>query len=397
MTQKCIINMLHYAVFKGRFFMLESLKNLPFTIDKLPAQAQKAANPDAPLPLKMMAAKGALPVPPDALIYVWYQLSFAPEDEVKAAVKETVCTFDNDLMADQATKDLPECILDWLAKTTDCPAVLEKLVLNPKTHDATVMDLAATAPKEIIEIISNNHVRLLRSPEIIEKIYYNPNTRMATVDKLLALAKEHNIEIPNLKNVQDAAEEIVDDKPGLSEEEFEQIPKESNAQAIAEKPEGVENLNNIESIDDMEEKQSEPEQQKRLSRTQLIDKMNAPQRIRLALVGSREDRSILIRDTRRVVYMNVIKSPKISIGEVSSIATSKSMPDEIIQYITTRRDWIRYYPIVVSLVNNPKCPLASSMTFLKQLRVNDLKMLTKSKSVPAALTRTAVSMLRNKK
>lgn len=377
--------------------MLESLKNLPFTLDKLPAMAQKAANPDAPTPLKMMAAKGALPVPPDALIYVWYQLSFAPEDEVKAAVKETVCTFDNDLMADQATKDLPECILDWLSKTTDCNAVLEKIVLNPKTHDATIMDLAATAPKEIIEIISNNHVRLLRSPEIIEKIYLNANSRMATVDKLLALAKEHNIEIPNLKQVQDAVDEIQDDKPGLSDEEFEKILKESNAQAIAEKPEGVENLNNVESIDDMEENQSEPEQKKRLSRTQIIDQMNAPQRIRLALVGSREDRSILIRDTRRVVYMNVIKSPKISIGEVSSIATSKSMPDEIIQYITTRRDWVRYYPIVVSLVNNPKCPLASSMGYLKQLRANDLKMLTKSKSVPAALIRTAVSMLRNKK
>ncbi len=377
--------------------MLESLKNIPLPLEQIPAPAQKAASPEAPKPLKMMAAKGALPIMPDALIYLWYQLSFDADPEISSAVKETICSFDVELIVELAQKDFPECILDWLSKTTDSAVVLEKIALNGKTHDATLMDMAATASKEIVEIIANNHVRILRSPEIIEKIYLNPASRMATVDKVLALAKEHNIELPGLKSVQEAlATEIPNDVPGLSDEEFEAILTESKEKAEAEKPEGVENLRATQSLEEAEASETQEQQQKRLSRTQLIEKMNAPQRIRLALMGSREDRNILIRDTRRVVYMNVIKSPKMSIGEVSQIATSKSMPDEVIGYIASRRDWVRYYPIVVALVNNPKCPLADSVSFMKQLRVNDLKQLQKSKSVPAQLARQAQMMLRQK-
>ena len=124
--------------------------------------------------------------------------------------------------------------------------------------------------------------------------------------------------------------------------------------------------------------------------------MNAPQRIRLAAVGTREDRTILIRDARRVVYMAVITSPKMSIGEVSSLAASKNMPDEVIGYIANRRDWVRYYPIVVALVNNPKCPLADALGFMKSLRVNDLKLLQKSKNVSATIARQAQMLYRQK-
>lgn len=377
--------------------MLESLKNLPFEINALPAAAQKPTAPETPKPLKLMAAKGALPIPPDALIYVWYQLSFDPDEEVTAAVKETVCSFDSAIIVELAQKELPDCILDWLSKTSHDTAVLEKLVLNSQTHDATIMDLAASAPKEITEIISNNHVRILRSPEIIEKLYTNPSTRMATVDKLLALAKEHNLEIPNLKMVQDAhAEMAKDDNPGLSDEEFEMVMKQAVQESEAEKPQGLENLRETKSIEEEEAAQTSEQKTRRLTKSQLIERMNAPQRIKLALLGSKEDRTILLRDTRRVVYMSVIQSPKMTIGEVNSIATSKSMPDEIIGYIAQRRDWIRYYPVVVALVNNPKCPLTESVAFLKQLRPNDLKNLQKSKSIPTQLSRQAQMLLKQK-
>ena len=377
--------------------MLESLKNLPFSIDALPAAVQKPASPDTPKPLKMMAANGALPIPPDALLYLWYQLSFDPDEEIKAAVKNSVCTFDPALIVELAQKEQPVCILDWLSKTTNDFNVMEQIALNPVTHDATIMDMAGFAPNHITEIISNNHVRILRSPEIIEKLYNNPSTRMATIDKLLALAKEHQIELPNLKAVQEAmTDDIRDDKPGLSDEEFEDAMRASVKESEAEKPGGVENLREIKSLEEAEASETSEQKTKRLTKAQLIERMNAPQRIRLALMGSREDRNILLRDTRRVVYMSVIKSPKLTLSEVNSIAASKSMPDEMISYVAQRRDWVRYYPVVVALVNNPKCPLADSVAFLKQLRPNDLKNLQKSKSVPAQLTRQAQMMLRQK-
>ncbi|MBO4351670.1 MAG: hypothetical protein J6A01_12100 [Proteobacteria bacterium] len=376
--------------------MLESLKNLPLSLDQIPAAAQKPLSPGAPKPLKMMAANGALPIPPDALLLVWYQLSFDPDPDIAATVKETVNNFDPDLIVELAAKDYPESVLDWLSKTSNDPRVYEAIALNNKTHDATLMDLAAVAPRDIVEIISSNHVRLLRSPEIIERIYSNPASRMATIDRLLSLAKEHNVEIPGLKMVQDAHNELIaDDVPGLSDEEFEDIMIKTVQAAASEKQEGLENLR-VQSLEEQEASESSEQKQRRLTRSQIIERMNAPQRMRLALLGTREDRNILIRDSRRVVYMSVIQSPKMSLGEVTSIATSKSMPDEVVSYIANRRDWVRYYPIVVALVNNPKCPLADSVGFLKQLRPNDLKALQKSKSVPAQLTRQAQMLFRQK-
>ena len=377
--------------------MLESLKNKPFAIEELPAPVRKPVGPDTPKPLKLMAAKGALPIPPDMLLYAWYQLSFEADEEIVAAAKESVNTFDDDLITDLAQREQPECILDWLAKTSTNPAVLEKIVLNNKTHDATIMDIAATASRELVEIIANNHVRVLRSPEIIEKIYLNPNTRMALVDRLVALCKEHNIELPTLKSVTETAN-VKDDKPGLSDDEFEQVLRVSAQQgtAEAEKATASTTPHPIKSLEECEAEESPEQTQKRLTKMQLIDRMNAPQRVRLALMGSREDRNILIRDTRRVVYMSVIKSPKMTIAEVETIAASKGMPDEMIGYICTRRDWVRYYPIVVSLVNNPKCPMGEAVGFMRQLRLNDLKNLQKSKSIPAQLARQAQALFKQK-
>ena len=377
--------------------MLESLKNQPFSMDAIPAAAQKPLQPETPKPLKLMAAKGALPLPPETLILVWYQLSFETDPDITAAVAETVASFDAGILANLAAHDFPESVLDWLAKSTTDETVLEKIILNPKTHDATLMDLAAIASRNTVDLIAENQVRILRSPEIIEKIYLNPAARMATVDKLIALAREHQIEFASLKALQEAMQtkDFVDDKPGLSDEEFEAVLAQSSKESAAEKTDSDENLRDLKPIEDTTEESTE-EAQHRLTRSQIIDRMNAPQRVRLALMGSREDRSILLRDTRRIVYMSVIKSPKMSLGEVGSIASSKSMPDEIIGYIAQRRDWIRYYPIVVALVNNPKCPLSESVGMMRQLRLNDLKNLQRSKSIPAQLARQAQMLYRQK-
>ena len=377
--------------------MLESLKNQPLSMDAIPAAAQKPLQPETPKPLKLMAAKGALPLPPETLILVWYQLSFETDPDITAAVAETVASFDVGILANLAAHDFPESVLDWLAKSTTDETVLEKIILNPKTHDATLMDLAAIASRNTVDLIAENQVRILRSPEIIEKIYLNPAARMATVDKLIALAREHQIEFASLKALQEAMQtkDFVDDKPGLSDEEFEAVLAQSSKESAAEKTDSDENLRDLNPIEDTTEESTE-EAQHRLTRSQIIDRMNAPQRVRLALMGSREDRSILLRDTRRIVYMSVIKSPKMSLGEVGSIASSKSMPDEIIGYIAQRRDWIRYYPIVVALVNNPKCPLSESVGMMRQLRLNDLKNLQRSKSIPAQLARQAQMLYRQK-
>ena len=213
--------------------------------------------------------------------------------------------------------------------------------------------------------------------------------------------KENKVELVGLKALQDAinSTDFADDAPGMSDEEFEAIlaqSAEESAKEEAELKKEEANLNKPAATPEKSNDADVDENGRKLSRQQLIDRMNAPQRVRLALMGTREDRNILLRDSRRIVYMAVITSPKMSIGEVSAIAANKGMADDIIGYVAKRRDWVRNYPIVVALANNPKCPLGEALSFLKQLRINDLKQLGRSKSISATLARQAQALFRQK-
>ena len=382
--------------------MLESLKYVALPVVSFPEAAQKALDPNGPAPLKMMAAKGLLPLKPDQTLKVWFQLSLSGDDSLNKTINESVASFDENTLLELAQSQIEPQLLDWLVKKSKKPAITEAIILNQATADATIMDLAATAPRDLTELIANNHVRLLRAPDIIEKLYLNPATRMATIDRILALAKENKIELTGLKALQDAinSDAFNNDEPGMSDEEFEAVLAQAALDSEKEADDikkADDNLKVPRPSENNEEQELSPEEHKRhLSHQQIIDKMNAPQRVRLALMGTREDRNILLRDSRRIVYMSVLQSTKMSVGEVSQIASKKGMSDDIIGYIAKRRDWIRNYPIMVSLVNNPKCPLGEALSFLKVLRVSDLKLLMRSKSISSTLARQATALYRQK-
>ena len=81
---------------------------------------------------------------------------------------------------------------------------------------------------------------------------------------------------------------------------------------------------------------------------------------------------------------------------MQKFANNRTLPDDVIEYIANKREWVRYYSIVVSLVNNPKCPMGEAVRFLNQLRANDLQRLARNKNVSSTLTRQATMLYRKK-
>ena len=74
--------------------MLESLKRSPLPLEQFPESARKVLEPEAPLPLRMMAAKALLPLAAIDTVCVLYQLSFDPATEVRQCVGETMTGLD---------------------------------------------------------------------------------------------------------------------------------------------------------------------------------------------------------------------------------------------------------------------------------------------------------------
>lgn len=141
---------------------------------------------------------------------------------------------------------------------------------------------------------------------------------------------------------------------------------------------------------------TEEEKQERLSKLQIISRMTVAERVKLAVLGDKEDRMILVRDGSKVVNGAVLASPKISDQEVETIAAMKNVQENVLRTVARNRKFIKSYSVVKSLVNNPRCPLDISLSLIKNLLVPDLKGLSMNKNVPETLKKLAAKQYQEK-
>jgi hypothetical protein len=137
------------------------------------------------------------------------------------------------------------------------------------------------------------------------------------------------------------------------------------------------------------------QQQENLS--QLILKMSVPQRIRLAMLGNRQARKMLIHDRNKIIVTAVLRSPKITNSEIQHFAQDRSTPEEVVAAICKNKTWLKTYQVKLALVNNPKTPLPKAIQFLDHLHDKDLQGLARNKNIPSALTQIAWQVFRKRR
>ena len=124
----------------------------------------------------------------------------------------------------------------------------------------------------------------------------------------------------------------------------------SEAAATAEKPEAT-------SAKPFKKSVPPPEETRRDSTLQKIARLDIKGRIAMAMRGSKEERSILIRDGTKLVAIAVLDSPKISDGEVEKFALQKNVLEAVLRAIPMKRRFAKSYTIMRNLVYNPRTPL----------------------------------------
>jgi hypothetical protein len=124
--------------------------------------------------------------------------------------------------------------------------------------------------------------------------------------------------------------------------------------------------------------------------------MGVADKIKLAFMGNKEARSILVRDPIKLVAVAVVKSPKIRKDEIEAISKSRQVCEDVLRQIAATKEWAKSYTIKLNLANNSKTPLPISMKFLSHFREPDLRKLAKSKNIPAALATQARRMAETK-
>jgi hypothetical protein len=339
----------------------------------LSPQAEKYARRDAPVEARRMAARGALPLEPIDLATVLFALAHDAEADIKSTARESLDNLPAHVLETVLSGPAHPLLLSHLARVhREHEANCERIALNPATDDHTIAFLATLPLRRVVDIVSNNQQRMLRCEEIVESLGSNPLTGRAVIERILNfLGLDHEDE-------DEPAEEA------LSEEAAEAAVLAFLGDEHAE----VAKLLATEAEIDDEEIEG--------NLFAAVQKMSVMQKIKLARVGGKEARSLLIKDRNKIVAVSVLGSPKITETEIVAIANSRGVGDEILRLISMNRDWTKSYQIKLALVMNPKTPTPQAIKFINYLQDKELRNLMRSKDVSTQISTQARRILQKK-
>jgi len=374
----------------------------------------------APHQARLAAASGFLPLPQSDLLEVLVALRDADDSEIAEAARETLDSqAADDLLTAARSNETSPAVLDYLAKSArDNREINEAVILNSRTPDEAIAGLAsATSDGSLLDLIATNQQRLVRFPKIIDAILANSD-RSGEAERRARETRQEFFE--KERGAQQVAQELrrrgnsaaaeffesADLTGGLSVDEAwliaqhievtdaeldnSWLPTERYEELHVETPEErAANFNRAVEAERLEVGELAPD---RVSLMRHIMFMNAKDRMKLAMKGDREARSILIRDSNRMVATAVIQNPRVTDQEVENIAAMRTVADEVLRLIALNRNWARSYPIIHNLVRNPRTPVPTVLTTLPRIRTKDLKNLTQNRNVPEATRRQALRL-----
>ena len=122
---------------------------------------------------------------------------------------------------------------------------------------------------------------------------------------------------------------------------------------------------------------------------QRLQDMAISEKIKLALRGNRETRSLLLRDSNRMIRRFVLQNPRVGDEEIIAISKNRGADEELLRLIAENRVWTKNYQVKFSLATNPKTPLVLALRFVSGLNDRDVRSLAKSKNVSATVAAAA--------
>lgn len=181
------------------------------------------------------------------------------------------------------------------------------------------------------------------------------------------------------------------------------LQKEESAAAIEEEFISSDVAENIADIseksvdDDTPDSPVKEDEEEYLSKYKTAQLMGIAEKIKMALSGDKEWRSILVKDSNKLVSGSVIKNPRITEAEIQTLIKSGSPNDEIMRLICANKEWIKNYQIRKTLIENNKTPIQNAIRYLGTMGDKDMASFAKSKNISSVISTMAKRLLLNKK
>jgi hypothetical protein len=393
------------------------------------------------------AARGALSVPPQEMIEILVYLATQTKIFAERARLTLAGWDETSSRAAAADPGTPKEVLAYMITPGNLrPTLLPALLENPAVSEKSLVELAASASRYMVETLVKS-ARISQSKTILSSLSSNPNLNpaqsSAIAEKLASFGPpttgEPETTTAASQEATKPAEEPVTPEAATPEAGSDDVPEEAittyltehatEISAEADKPfhpiGGVqEELTPGSPTPHPEERPAEAAtvavassatdggaaaarkaptkkvylstEEQRGSALQKIAKLDIKGRIQLAMKGSKEERSLLIRDGTKVVALAVLESPKITDSEVEKFANQKNVLEAVLRGISMKRRFIKQYAIIRNLTFNPRTPIDVSLALIKNLLIQDLRNLTGNKEVSDTVRKLATRMFRQK-
>ena len=387
-------------------------------------------NNAVPVNVMRSAAKGALPIPAEEMLEVLVYLAQNPLFGQDARM--TLAKWDAQSAMDVLRRITasPDVLLYYWSEENRRPGLMPTLIENEAIPEELLMELAGGGSREMVALLLNSP-RARAHPGVLEALSGNEYVTPLELKELqgggaagtaastspqaeAALQKpqeeETLEEFEVLPETQAALQTFVQENAAeiaaMENKPFELVEEEEPADATPPAA-GVQEASPAEAAEGVaqaaaaatsfaQQDELEASEEKKLTVLQKVGKLNVGQRIKLGFVGGKEERALLIRDTARLVQNAVLNSPKLTDPEVETFAAAKNLQENVFREIARQRRFLKLYPVVRNLVNNPRCPLDISLTLIKTLLVYDLKSLRHNKNVPDTIRKVAAKLYTEK-
>ena len=404
-----------------------------------------------PSNLVQSAAKGSLSVPPLEMIEILVHL--AVHNRVFSEQAQLTLAGWDEAASRAAASDpkTPKEVLDYMISPKNLrPALLPALLANPSVSEESLIEMAPRAGRDVVDLMLKSE-RVNDSLAILKALFSNHNLSGIQSESIrikieppapvaVPEVKQPEVEAPEVEAAEveppaeatETPEEVFQDAPGDLVREGEEVLDEGVMAYMSEHANEIaaEADNGYQPIGGVHEEFSgavEPvaaeaatatassgggagaaakkalskkgklsPKEERGSALQKIAKLDIKGRIQLAMKGSKEERSLLIRDGTKIVALAVLESPKVSDGEVERFASQKNVLEAVLRGIPMKRRFAKNYAVVRNLVFNPRTPLDLSLTLMKNMLVGDLRNLSGNKEISDTVRKLATKMFKQK-
>jgi hypothetical protein len=330
------------------------------------------------------AARGELSVPANEAIEILVTL--AGHREVGVEAEETLERWDETLLVAAASNPATpvEVLVYLLQHQSNRSALVVALCENPALPVADLEPVAARAGAKVLQAMMQSS-RVRNSSRLLELLAANPAAEPARpkLRQWLAMAQGKEAE-------EVAAEFLVRHAEELVREEGQPF------ELVAGPEDEDDPLDKLMTQVKKGETPAAPEEKAQLSMLQRIGKMRVGERIKLAVRGNREERMVLIRDRSKLVSLAVLESPKVNDSEMESFAAMKNIQEGVLRAIASKRNYMKNYGVLRTLVNNPKTPLDVTLPLLQHLLLKDQRSLAVNKNVNETVRKIALRTWRLK-